>query len=70
MRVGVAKVIEDERTRSRDERRGCEREDVRGELNADIAVSSTVVFIQKSLVGEDREMAGKSGNGKAKSTIP
>ena len=46
------------------------REDVRGELNLVIAVLSTVVFIQKSLVGEGREMAGKSGNRKAKSTIP
>ena len=65
--MGVAKVIEDKRTRSRDERRDV---DVRGELNLVIAVSSTVVFIQKSLVGEGRKMAGKSGNGKAKSTIP
>ena len=50
-----------------DERRDV---DARGEPNAIVAVSSTVVFIQKSLVGKGREMAGESGNGKAKSTIP
>ena len=64
-------MIEDERTRSRDERRDVDvREDARGELNAVFGLSSTVVFIQKSLEEEDHKMAGESGNGKVKSTIP
>ena len=49
MRVGVAKVIEDERTRSRDERRDVDvREDTRGEPNSFWAIWYSGIYTKES----------------------